>query len=167
MTILFPCVFQCDQTNEFGLTGAIFGEDKYVYHVLLVKLLPFLFILINSFPISHYILLFLTFPHSLKCSSLPCLMVCYSFFNHIYPTCQTYFSDLLAIHLPYFISQSCTPLNVIFTSNWCILCVCRRDFIAEASDMLRDSAGNFYINDKCTGSIVQQQPFGGARMSGG
>ncbi|KXJ21289.1 delta-1-pyrroline-5-carboxylate dehydrogenase, mitochondrial [Exaiptasia diaphana] len=41
-----------------------------------------------------------------------------------------------------------------------------KDFIAEASDMLRDSAGNFYINDKCTGSIVQQQPFGGARMSG-
>ncbi|XP_031556845.1 delta-1-pyrroline-5-carboxylate dehydrogenase, mitochondrial-like [Actinia tenebrosa] len=41
-----------------------------------------------------------------------------------------------------------------------------KEFIKEASDMLRDSAGNFYINDKCTGSIVQQQPFGGARMSG-
>ena len=28
---------------------------------------------------------------------------------------------------------------------------------------LRDAAGNFYINDKSTGSIVGQQPFGGAR----
>ena len=32
--------------------------------------------------------------------------------------------------------------------------------------MLRQSAGNFYINDKCTGSVVGQQPFGGARASG-
>ncbi|KAK3740925.1 hypothetical protein QZH41_006093 [Actinostola sp. cb2023] len=36
----------------------------------------------------------------------------------------------------------------------------------EASVILRESAGNFYINDKCTGSVVQQQPFGGARLSG-
>ena len=41
-----------------------------------------------------------------------------------------------------------------------------RRFIQEASDILRDAAGNFYINDKCTGSIVGQQPFGGARLSG-
>jgi hypothetical protein len=32
---------------------------------------------------------------------------------------------------------------------------------------LRQSAGNFYINDKSTGSVVGQQPFGGARLSGG
>lgn len=32
--------------------------------------------------------------------------------------------------------------------------------------MLKDAAGNFYINDKSTGSIVGQQPFGGARLSG-
>ncbi|KAK8861363.1 1-pyrroline-5-carboxylate dehydrogenase [Kwoniella newhampshirensis] len=31
---------------------------------------------------------------------------------------------------------------------------------------LRNSAGNFYINDKCTGAVVGQQPFGGARASG-
>lgn len=31
---------------------------------------------------------------------------------------------------------------------------------------LRDAAGNFYINDKCTGAVVGQQPFGGARGSG-
>jgi 1-pyrroline-5-carboxylate dehydrogenase len=38
--------------------------------------------------------------------------------------------------------------------------------IAEATDKLRYSAGNFYINDKPTGAVVGQQPFGGARASG-
>ena len=33
-------------------------------------------------------------------------------------------------------------------------------------EVMRDAAGNFYINDKCTGSVVGQQPFGGARLSG-
>ncbi|GAA5119566.1 L-glutamate gamma-semialdehyde dehydrogenase [Haloechinothrix salitolerans] len=41
-----------------------------------------------------------------------------------------------------------------------------RDVIAHASEALRFSAGNFYINDKPTGSVVGQQPFGGARASG-
>ncbi|XP_061544774.1 delta-1-pyrroline-5-carboxylate dehydrogenase, mitochondrial isoform X1 [Phycodurus eques] len=36
----------------------------------------------------------------------------------------------------------------------------------EASEILRNAAGNFYINDKSTGSVVAQQPFGGARASG-
>jgi 1-pyrroline-5-carboxylate dehydrogenase len=38
--------------------------------------------------------------------------------------------------------------------------------IADATDALRFSAGNFYINDKPTGAVVGQQPFGGARASG-
>jgi 1-pyrroline-5-carboxylate dehydrogenase len=38
--------------------------------------------------------------------------------------------------------------------------------IAKASHSLRNAAGNFYINDKCTGAVVGQQPFGGARGSG-
>ncbi|HIB38236.1 L-glutamate gamma-semialdehyde dehydrogenase [Mesonia sp.] len=37
---------------------------------------------------------------------------------------------------------------------------------AQATDMLQNSAGNFYINDKCTGAVVGRQPFGGARASG-
>jgi 1-pyrroline-5-carboxylate dehydrogenase len=41
-----------------------------------------------------------------------------------------------------------------------------RQVLAEASDKLRFAAGNFYINDRPTGSIVGQQPFGGARASG-
>ncbi len=38
--------------------------------------------------------------------------------------------------------------------------------IEVATKALSNSAGNFYINDKCTGAVVGQQPFGGARGSG-
>ncbi len=41
-----------------------------------------------------------------------------------------------------------------------------RTAIAWATETLRFAAGNFYVNDKPTGSIVSQQPFGGARASG-
>ncbi len=41
-----------------------------------------------------------------------------------------------------------------------------RDAIAIARDKLVHAAGNFYINDKPTGAVVGQQPFGGARASG-
>src|SRR5205807_9541004 len=40
-----------------------------------------------------------------------------------------------------------------------------RHVIAEAQQVLRFSAGNFYVNDKPTGAVVGQQPFGGARAS--
>ncbi|XP_026718771.1 delta-1-pyrroline-5-carboxylate dehydrogenase, mitochondrial [Athene cunicularia] len=38
--------------------------------------------------------------------------------------------------------------------------------IEEARELLRNAAGNFYINDKSTGAVVAQQPFGGSRISG-
>ena len=41
-----------------------------------------------------------------------------------------------------------------------------RAAIVEAMSALRNAAGNFYINDKPTGAVVGQQPFGGARASG-
>jgi 1-pyrroline-5-carboxylate dehydrogenase len=41
-----------------------------------------------------------------------------------------------------------------------------REAIAWASEQLRFAAGNFYINDKPTGAVVGQQPFGGSRASG-
>jgi 1-pyrroline-5-carboxylate dehydrogenase len=41
-----------------------------------------------------------------------------------------------------------------------------RGAIAQASDELRFAAGNFYVNDKPTGAVVGQQPFGGGRSSG-
>ncbi len=41
-----------------------------------------------------------------------------------------------------------------------------RAAVREASAALKNAAGNFYINDKPTGAVVGQQPFGGARASG-
>ena len=46
----------------------------------------------------------------------------------------------------------------IFSSN--------EENIEKAYNKLRFTAGNFYINDKPTGAVVAQQPFGGARASG-
>jgi 1-pyrroline-5-carboxylate dehydrogenase len=41
-----------------------------------------------------------------------------------------------------------------------------RRAVVEAQELLRFAAGNFYVNDKPTGAVVGQQPFGGARASG-
>ncbi|MFC9257357.1 L-glutamate gamma-semialdehyde dehydrogenase [Amycolatopsis thailandensis] len=41
-----------------------------------------------------------------------------------------------------------------------------RTAVAKASEALRFAAGNFYVNDKPTGAVVGQQPFGGGRASG-
>lgn len=41
-----------------------------------------------------------------------------------------------------------------------------RMIIEQAREALKPTAGNFYINDKSTGSVVGQQPFGGAKLSG-
>jgi 1-pyrroline-5-carboxylate dehydrogenase len=41
-----------------------------------------------------------------------------------------------------------------------------REAVVEADEALRYAAGNFYVNDKPTGAVVGQQPFGGARASG-
>jgi len=41
-----------------------------------------------------------------------------------------------------------------------------RQAVRDATHVLRNAAGNFYINDKPTGAVVGQQPFGGARASG-
>jgi 1-pyrroline-5-carboxylate dehydrogenase len=41
-----------------------------------------------------------------------------------------------------------------------------RHALADATERLRHAAGNFYLNDKPTGAVVGQQPFGGGRASG-
>jgi 1-pyrroline-5-carboxylate dehydrogenase len=41
-----------------------------------------------------------------------------------------------------------------------------RRALVEADRALRNAAGNYYVNDKPTGAVVGQQPFGGARASG-
>ena len=48
----------------------------------------------------------------------------------------------------------------------CALFAQDRQAVVKGSYMLRNAAGNFYINDKSTGAVVGQQPFGGARGSG-
>ncbi len=55
------------------------------------------------------------------------------------------------------------------TSNYALtgsIISTNRDIIEQATEKLRHAAGNFYINDKPTGAVVGQQPFGGARGSG-
>lgn len=41
-----------------------------------------------------------------------------------------------------------------------------RSVLSWSTEALRGAAGNFYVNDKCTGAVVGQQPFGGAKASG-
>ena len=41
-----------------------------------------------------------------------------------------------------------------------------RAALIRATNLLRHAAGNIYYNEKCTGAVVGQQPFGGARASG-
>jgi 1-pyrroline-5-carboxylate dehydrogenase len=55
------------------------------------------------------------------------------------------------------------------TSNYALtgsIISTNRNAIERATERLRHTAGNFYINDKPTGAVVGQQPFGGARGSG-
>ena len=48
----------------------------------------------------------------------------------------------------------------------CGLFATDREAIVQGTYYLRNASGNFYVNDKCTGAVVGQQAFGGARMSG-
>jgi 1-pyrroline-5-carboxylate dehydrogenase len=83
-----------------------------------------------------------------------------------------YFGPILAVHVypdadpqayDQMLAQAADAAPYALTGS--ILATDRRA-IAHATEVLRYSAGNFYINDKPTGAIVGQQPFGGARASG-
>lgn len=54
---------------------------------------------------------------------------------------------------------------VLSNLNIVLLLHCSQ-FLKSAIEELKMTAGNFYVNDKSTGSVVGQQPFGGARLSG-
>jgi 1-pyrroline-5-carboxylate dehydrogenase len=80
-----------------------------------------------------------------------------------------YFGPILAVHV-YPDEEYETVINqmkdaVPYALTGSILAT-DRQAIAQATEILRYSAGNFYINDKPTGAVVGQQPFGGARASG-
>ena len=80
-----------------------------------------------------------------------------------------YFGPILAVHpyadesYPEMLSQAADVAPYALTGA---IMATDRAAIAEATEKLRFSAGNFYINDKPTGAVVSQQPFGGARASG-
>ena len=83
--------------------------------------------------------------------------------------CEEIFGPVLTIYL-YDPSEWKQTLELVdSTSPYALTgCVMATDThaIAEASSLLRHAAGNFYINDKPTGAVVGQQPFGGSRASG-
>ncbi len=83
--------------------------------------------------------------------------------------CEEIFGPVITIH-PYEDAAWSETLRVVDqTSPYALTgAVFSRDRAAviEATTVLRQAAGNFYINDKPTGAVVGQQPFGGARGSG-
>jgi 1-pyrroline-5-carboxylate dehydrogenase len=82
---------------------------------------------------------------------------------------REYFGPVLAVHV-YDDADWETTLDLVDTSTPYALtgAVLADDpyAVAQASSRLRFTAGNFYVNDKPTGAVVGQQPFGGARQSG-
>ncbi len=80
-----------------------------------------------------------------------------------------YFGPILAVHVyedAAFSAMLGQAANVAAYALTGSILATDRAAIAEASDRLRYAAGNFYVNDKPTGAVVGQQPFGGARASG-
>jgi 1-pyrroline-5-carboxylate dehydrogenase len=80
-----------------------------------------------------------------------------------------YFGPILAVHVydearyEQMLAQAADAAPYALTGS---IIAQDRAAITEATAALRFSAGNFYINDKPTGAVVGQQPFGGARASG-
>ena len=83
--------------------------------------------------------------------------------------CEEIFGPVLTIYLYDPADWQATLELVDSTSPYALTgCIMATDkaAIAEASAALTHAAGNFYINDKPTGAVVGQQPFGGSRASG-
>lgn len=86
--------------------------------------------------------------------------------------CTEYFGPILSVH----VYDDSTPnayaevLRTVDTGSAYALTgaviATDREAVQQASTALRFAAGNFYVNDKPTGAVVGQQPFGGARASG-
>ncbi len=83
--------------------------------------------------------------------------------------CEEIFGPVLTVHVYPAAKWSETLALVDRTSPYALTgAVFSRDRAAllEADRALRQAAGNYYVNDKPTGAVVGQQPFGGARASG-
>lgn len=83
--------------------------------------------------------------------------------------CEEIFGPVLTVYV-YDAEKFDDVLNIVDTTSPYALTgsiiAQDRDAVELATNKLRNAAGNFYINDKPTGAVVGQQPFGGARSSG-
>jgi 1-pyrroline-5-carboxylate dehydrogenase len=82
---------------------------------------------------------------------------------------REYFGPILAVHVYEDADWAQTLAQLESVSPYALtgaVLATDRFAIDEASRVLRFAAGNFYVNDKPTGAVVGQQPFGGARSSG-
>ena len=97
----------------------------------------------------------------------PTILECANPADEVFTT--EYFGPILAVHVyqdadyETMLAQAADAAPYALTGS---ILATDRQAIARASDQLRYSAGNFYVNDKPTGAVVGQQPFGGARASG-
>jgi 1-pyrroline-5-carboxylate dehydrogenase len=83
--------------------------------------------------------------------------------------CDEYFGPVLSVHVYEDAKFEETMALVDRTSPYALtgsIIATDRAAVAQAAESLRFAAGNFYINDKPTGAVVGQQPFGGGRASG-
>jgi len=97
----------------------------------------------------------------------PTVLVCDDPADEVFTT--EYFGPILAVHVYEDSAFGATLGQAADVSAYALtgaILATDRVAIAEATQRLRYSAGNFYINDKPTGAVVGQQPFGGARASG-
>jgi 1-pyrroline-5-carboxylate dehydrogenase len=90
--------------------------------------------------------------------------------NPAYRTmCEEIFGPVLTVHV-YDQKKYDKMLDVLNSTSPYALTgalICQDRYVIEQTEKkLAYAAGNFYINDKCTGAVVGQQPFGGARASG-
>ncbi|HUK73509.1 MAG TPA: L-glutamate gamma-semialdehyde dehydrogenase [Streptosporangiaceae bacterium] len=97
----------------------------------------------------------------------PAVLECSDPYDEVFTT--EYFGPILSVHVyedrdyAAVLSQAADVAPYALTGA---VIAQDRAAIAAASDAMRFAAGNFYINDKPTGAVVGQQPFGGSRASG-
>ncbi|MEV4975219.1 L-glutamate gamma-semialdehyde dehydrogenase [Streptomyces scopuliridis] len=97
----------------------------------------------------------------------PTVIVCTDPENEVFTT--EYFGPILAVHVYDDADYETVLAQMESVSAYALtgsVIAGDRAAAADAMEKLRYAAGNFYINDKSTGAVVGQQPFGGGRASG-
>lgn len=97
----------------------------------------------------------------------PTVIECTDPANEVFTT--EYFGPILAVHVYEDAEYEAMLAQMESVSAYALtgsIIAADRAAAADAMEKLRFAAGNFYINDKSTGAVVGQQPFGGGRASG-